>query len=112
MAIPRDKLYQLKEALIGERRRIQENIKVLGKNMNFDDSPGVDNEEADESEEGANELATIETLKGRVENMDAALAKVEAGAYGICESCGQEIELELLEVNPESATCRKCKIRV
>ncbi len=109
MTISKDKLDQLKTILIGEKARIEENIKVLEKDLDFGDSPGFDNEEADESEEAANEFNTIDALKGRVNRMDAALAKMESGKYGICEDCGGEIELELLEVNPESTSCKACK---
>jgi len=109
MTIPKEKLEQLKQTLLEERKRIQENIKVLGKNMDLGDSPGMDNEEADESEEADNELGAIEVLKERIANMDVALGKMESGTYGACEDCGENIELELLEVNPESAVCRECK---
>ena len=77
--------------------------------MDLGDSPGMDNEEADESEEADNELGAIEVLKERIANMDVALGKMESGTYGACEDCGENIELELLEVNPESAVCRECK---
>ncbi len=109
MAIPKDKLDQLKQTLLGEKKRIEENIKVLGKDMDFGDSPGVDNEEADESEEAINTLATIKTLKERVTNIDIALGRMEFGTYGVCEDCGKEIEPELLNANPESAVCKGCK---
>ena len=109
MTIPKDKLAELKETLLQEKERIQKNMKVLTKNMDFGDSPGMDNEEADESEETANELATIETLKDRVDNIDSALEKMAAGTYGVCDNCKGDIELELLEANPESAVCKKCK---
>ena len=109
MTIPKEKLEQLKQTLLEEKGRIQENIKVLRKNMDLGDSPGMDNEEADESEEADNELGAIEVLKERIVNMDVALGKMESGTYGACEDCGENIELELLEVNPESAVCRECK---
>src|SRR3989344_2537742 len=105
MTISKDKLDQLKNALMGEKMRIEENMKVLEKNLDFGDSPGLDNEEADESEEAANEFNTMDMLKSRVNKIENALAKMESGKYGICEDCGEEIELELLEVNPESTSC-------
>ncbi len=108
MTISKDKLNQFKETLLEEKQRIEKNIKVIG-DMDFGDSPGMDNEKADEVEEAANMLPTIETLKGRIDNIDAALEKMESGTYGTCESCEGEIGLELLEANPESATCEECK---
>ena len=109
MAISKDKLDGLKETLLNEKERILRNIKALGEDVDFGDSPGIDNEEADEGEEAANKLANIKTLKERVTNIDIALGKVNSGTYGICQNCGKDIELELLEANPESAICKKCK---
>lgn len=109
MNIEPTKLQELKETLLSEKARIQENIGVLQKDLDFGDSPGMDNEEADESEEAANELNTIQTLQDRIVNIDAALQRMEAGTYGVCEDCGQDIDLALLEANPESAVCRDCK---
>ena len=109
MAIPQEKLNELKELLIDDQTRIKEKLELL-KNMDFGDSPGADNEEADETEEMANKLGTIEALEERVENIGAALERIEAGAYGTCEKCGGEIELEVLEVNPEGALCKGCKV--
>jgi len=109
MAISKDKLDQFKTTLMEEKERIEGNIKSLGEDVDFGDSPGLDNEEADEGEEAANKLANITSLKESVANIDIALAKMDSNTYGVCEKCGEEIELELLEVNPESAVCRKCK---
>ena len=109
MAISKDKLDGLKETLLNEKERILRNIKALGEDVNFGDSPGIDNEEADEGEEATNKLANIKTLKERVANIDIALGKVNSGTYGVCQDCGKDIELELLEANPESAVCKECK---
>ena len=109
MAIPKEKLSKFQEVLLGEKERILRNIKALGEDVDFGDSPGIDNEEADEGEEAANKLANIKTLKERVANIDIALGKVNSGTYGVCQDCGKDIELELLEANPESAVCKECK---
>ena len=109
MAISKDKLDGLKETLLNEKERILRNIKALGEDVDFGDSPGIDNEEADEGEEATNKLANIKTLKERVANIDIALGKVNSGTYGVCQDCGKDIELELLEANPESAVCKECK---
>ena len=109
MAISKEKLDGLKQVLLEEKKRIEENIEILGADLEFGDSPGLDNEEADEGEEAANNLSAVTLLKDRVANIDTALTKMESGTYGICEHCGEEIELELLEANPESRVCRECK---
>jgi DnaK suppressor protein len=38
-----------------------------------------------------------------------ALARIEEGAFGICERCGEEISEKRLEVRPVTTLCIKCK---
>ena len=108
MAVPEDKLNELKESLLSDKKRIEHKISIL-KETDFGDSPGTDNEEADETEELANQLATVSVLEKRLDNIGFALEKIEKGEYGVCESCKNDISLELLQANPESHTCKECK---
>lgn len=52
-----------------------------------------------------------ETERAEVVRIDEALARMERGAYGDCVSCGAEIELDRLEVVPESDRCERCANR-
>ena len=47
-------------------------------------------------------------LKETIEQIDAALARIDAGTYGTCTKCGTSIPEERLEVRPFSATCVAC----
>jgi DnaK suppressor protein len=47
-------------------------------------------------------------LKGTIEQVDAALARIDAGTYGACTKCGTAIPEERLEIRPFSATCVAC----
>jgi len=40
--------------------------------------------------------------------IDAALARIKDGSYGICASCGEEIPDERLKALPYATTCIKC----
>lgn len=40
-----------------------------------------------------------------LEAIDAALARIEAGTYGICERCGKPIGVERLEAIPHATLC-------
>ena len=69
-------------------------------------------------EEGATEAMELETrlalekrstdLLGEVEH---ALQKLEQGTYGLCDVCGQSIDMERLEIRPQSNLCLACKTR-
>lgn len=41
--------------------------------------------------------------------IDRALAKIEAGTYGICEQCGNQIPDARLQALPYAALCVSCK---
>ena len=47
-------------------------------------------------------------LKDTIEQIDAALARVEAGTYGRCTGCQREIPEERLELRPFAGTCVAC----
>ncbi|MBV8691292.1 MAG: TraR/DksA C4-type zinc finger protein [Actinobacteria bacterium] len=44
-----------------------------------------------------------------VEEIDFALAKIKAGTYGLCESCGQPIMKARLQAIPHARLCVACK---
>jgi DnaK suppressor protein len=55
------------------------------------------------------DLALSAQALAAVEDIDKALAKIEAGTYGICERCGQPIPKERLKALPYAALCVACK---
>lgn len=68
-----------------------------------------------ELEEHAQEerLATVlerldEREQDRIRDIDAALARIEAGVYGRCENCGQPIEEDRLHAIPTTTLCVVC----
>ena len=48
------------------------------------------------------------TLEVTLAKVDRALAKIDEGSYGMCDSCGQPIPPGRLEVAPESTLCVQC----
>lgn len=52
-------------------------------------------------------------LKGRerqlLKKIDEALEKIENGTYGICEVCGEEINIERLKARLVTTMCIDCK---
>jgi RNA polymerase-binding transcription factor DksA len=49
--------------------------------------------------------ASIADLRRQVTELDAAMARVDAGTYGICAVCGMPIPDARLEVRPSATTC-------
>lgn len=52
-------------------------------------------------------------LRGReqklLKKIDEALARIEGGTYGVCESCGNPISIKRLEARPVTTLCIECK---
>lgn len=56
-------------------------------------------------------IGLVESLKGNLDQIDAALARIAEGSYGTCASCGKAIGAERLEFRPESILCVECKAK-
>ncbi|HYL53055.1 MAG TPA: TraR/DksA C4-type zinc finger protein [Acidimicrobiia bacterium] len=48
------------------------------------------------------------TLRETLQDIDAALGKIEQGTYGLCESCGRPIADARLEAMPAARLCIAC----
>ncbi|MFZ5425960.1 MAG: TraR/DksA family transcriptional regulator [Thermodesulfobacteriota bacterium] len=44
-----------------------------------------------------------------LEDIREALARIEAGEYGICEECGEDISLARLHAQPSATLCVHCR---
>ena len=55
------------------------------------------------------DVSLEENAEQIVYEIDRALARIDAGTYGRCERCGQEIPEERLEAVPYATLCVTCK---
>ncbi len=56
-------------------------------------------------------IALENHLKGTLSAVEQALQKFELGTYGVCEDCGQKIDLERLDALPYATLCLTCKAK-
>lgn len=56
-------------------------------------------------------LAVIDRHINQLRDIEAALARIQDGAYGACADCGEDIELKRLRVHPTADRCRDCQAR-
>lgn len=72
----------------------------------------ADDEHDPEGHTIAVDRAMVDALRrdagAQLGRIDAALARVRAGTYGRCETCGQQIADERLEALPTTTTCITC----
>jgi RNA polymerase-binding transcription factor DksA len=104
------------QALEREREAVRRRIAEL--HRSFDDiATSVDTANTDDEHdpEGATlafERAQVASLlaasRERLDLLDGALARVEAGTYGCCVRCGGTIGEERLDVLPETDRCVEC----
>jgi RNA polymerase-binding protein DksA len=108
----------LKEKLVAEKIRLEENLATKETNKSGADReyqttfPEIERDQeqnADEMELYESNLATDETLKSELKKVDAALSRIENGGYGFCSDCQKEIPLERLEAYPQAERCLDCK---
>jgi DnaK suppressor protein len=50
----------------------------------------------------------VRQAQGHIVEVDAALARLESGTYGVCEECGGAIGEGRLEARPVARTCIRC----
>lgn len=105
-------LSRLKEKLLVERARLESEL------SRFADSTGtagsyetrIENigtnpdENASEVEDYVDHLGLEQNLEAQLQDVIAALTKIEQGTYGVCEKTGQEIALDRLEAYPAART--------
>lgn len=107
----------LKNMLLEEKARLTGELSGVGhKNPEIEgdwepSAPNLNNPTSDtndiaDSIEAFEGNAAIEVeLEARLLEVDSALARIEAGTYGICSICGSAIEEARLHANPAAATC-------
>lgn len=74
--------------------------------IQFDEESG---EGATMNVERERDLTLSAQASAAVDEIDRALAKIDAGTYGLCEQCGQPIVRARLEALPYAALCVACK---
>ncbi len=100
------KLDQLK--LSNDRAAIERELKRLRESLQ--ELPEVSIEEADPALiEREKNLALVQQLERRLEEIELAKRAAKKGKYGICERCGRVIDPERLEIFPETRYCVTCK---
>jgi RNA polymerase-binding protein DksA len=110
---------RFRERLLEERKRVLEAINYL-----HEENPGSIEDETEENsfDDHLADTATVTldreidyTLEENEERVlaaiDAALERIDDGAFGSCRTCGRPIDAERLEALPYTTQCIDCKRR-
>jgi RNA polymerase-binding protein DksA len=105
-----------RDLLLAERDRVQHALDVLHQenSMSVDDELGevgsnsIDDHPGDvatETHDRELDYGLEENAEAVMQEIDAALKRVEDGTYGKCEICGRDIDEARLEARPWATLC-------
>lgn len=98
-------LSQMRKELL---RDVSRSFKTESDPLKFDVGDFYDHASSDRDRELA--LMFTDRERDKLVQIDEALRSIEEGSYGICESCGDEIDKDRLKVMPFAKLCLSCKI--
>jgi DnaK suppressor protein len=109
--VTQDERYLTLKALLEERRlEMQQKLRSLRETMPLEAGEVRDAEEQSVDDFVHEvDVALMEMKSETLQRIDAAIQRLEAGRYGRCEECDQEIAEARLQALPFAATCRECQ---
>lgn len=97
------------------KKRLEERLSVLTSKLTEIDGDLKEHGTEADFEERATEIAGDEVLEGlgiqgqkEVQQINAALARIEDGTFGTCVQCGEDIPEKRLELLPHTPLCTSC----
>jgi RNA polymerase-binding protein DksA len=100
--------------LVARQRELQDRVRSIEANFRREEEPLEK-----DAEEQSLQIETDDVLKaldeaGRRElaSIERALARMDAGTYGACARCGEEIAPARLEALPTAEHCIRCAERI
>ena len=105
----KEKLEDIKNELEDEKAALEVKIDTLEQGEDFGSDVDSLEEESDESAEWQNQSSVAQELRARLADVEFALGRIDKGTYGKCEECGEDIAMEVLQINWASKLCRSCK---
>lgn len=106
-----DERYQVLKQMLEDRRRdIQDRLRSLRETLPAQVAEVKDAEEQSVQDFVQDvELALMEMKSETLAQIDEAVRRLEAGTYGTCAHCGNEIAEARLKALPFAALCRDCQ---
>ncbi|MET9069863.1 TraR/DksA family transcriptional regulator [Streptosporangium sandarakinum] len=110
-----EELAEVRERLAGEIEELtKEIVKAESEIAARDVTDGAGDDQADagaRTYEREREIALTLNSRDLVAQNERAIARIDAGTYGVCESCHKQIGKERLLAFPRATLCVACKQR-
>jgi DnaK suppressor protein len=102
-------LRALRQGLLRRREQLLEEVRSHVDIVRGAGAPAPGGEAVTQTQMQEVTLAEAERDVAELGAVEAALARIERGEYGMCESCGEPIPIERLTANPHSLRCFACE---
>ncbi len=111
MVITDSKLHVIKKKLIKQRQELlSEAEQTLNNKISTEKESFPDPTDQAVAELDNNFLLKLRGREQRLlKKIDEAISRIDSGNYGICESCGGQINIKRLEARPVTTLCIECK---
>ena len=100
---------ELRGELLRQRDHLRAEIEAQGADPDTDDVTFVDDagfaDRSHSTEERSRLISVVRALRSNLRDVDRAITKMDAGTYGTCERCGDQISTERLEALPWAVLC-------
>lgn len=109
---PKNKKYEaLEKTLIEQRDELRSRLSERMTEVHIDREPDDEAALASDSSNKEMAVATLERERRTLAEIEAALARIKKGEYGMCASCGEPIPEARLKALPWARVCVKCAER-
>lgn len=112
-----DEVGELQAEIEGDAARLRREISVAETgiaDLLRDSGEGAGDDQADagtKNFEREHEMAIANNAREMLQQTERALARLAAGTYGVCESCGEPVGKYRLQAFPRATLCMSCKQR-
>jgi RNA polymerase-binding transcription factor DksA len=105
-----DTLREAREKLLARGALLTERIQRVKADLRREHEPlPLDPPDAASVRENDDVLLAIEkSAYAEISRIEAALERMEAGTFGLCEECGKEIEAARFVALPDATRCKTC----
>lgn len=110
MVDSRGRLEELRQQTLRRLARLTgdfDGVVAASRDSNADDEH--DPEGATIAFERSQIASLVRLAQDHLAEIDAAVARLDAGLYGVCQGCGQPIAPERLDARPVASTCIACE---